>query len=350
LINSISLRVGWLPSRRYLEKRSALFNYFGFYRRVYHEVPVMRVLNIAKWINRRVINIRNELYNPSTIYNIVVVVKLSHPHIESEMMRVNDYGGKIIYDANVNYWEVWGNFDERNSKPTLFQQQSAIAITKLADCIVASSSYLAGIACKYHPRVECIPDNVNLSIYSKIRKHKRQSRLRIVWSGMSFKAEHLTLISPVLEELSDQVELVLVSEKRPSVMDRLPQRLKMHYVPFSDRRYSKLLGQCDVIISPKRLLNSYDLGHSEYKITLGMAAGLPAVASPQQSYMEAISYLQGGIIAKTLDDWHNALKTLNQDLELRSEMGRLARRTVVEKYSTPILARRYADVLDQLAN
>ena len=81
---------------------------------------------------------------------------------------------------------------------------------------------------------------------------------------------------------------------------------------FSERRYAEELRRSDVIIAPKRLVNAYELGHTEFKITPGMAVGLPAVASPQQSYVEAISDRGGGILAEDVGRWSDALDRLSE--------------------------------------
>jgi glycosyltransferase involved in cell wall biosynthesis len=98
-----------------------------------------------------------------------------------------------------------------------------------------------------------------------------------------------------------------------------------------------------VIISPKRLVNGYEVGHTEWKITLGMAAGLPAAASPQRSYVEALEG-GGGIVADSPQDWVAAFASL-RDPNLRGELGHRARATVEERYSTPVVARRYGEFL-----
>ena len=119
------------------------------------------------------------------------------------------------------------------------------------------------------------------------------------------------------------------------------------FVEFSLRRYARVLRESDVIVSPKRLINGYELGHTEWKITLGMAAGLPAVASQQRSYVEAIGYRGGGIVVDKPEEWLNALERLREP-GLREELGHRARETVVERYATPVVARQYADLLTSL--
>jgi glycosyltransferase involved in cell wall biosynthesis len=144
----------------------------------------------------------------------------------------------------------------------------------------------------------------------------------------------------VLASLPD-AELLLVTDEPPSCLAELERAITCRVVPFSHRRYARTLLDCDVIISPKRLVNAYELAHTEYKITLGMAVGLPALASPQQSYREAIEHRGGGIVAHDDDDWRTAFERLRDPAE-RRELGRRAQETVAARYDTAVIARRYA--------
>jgi glycosyltransferase involved in cell wall biosynthesis len=122
-----------------------------------------------------------------------------------------------------------------------------------------------------------------------------------------------------------ELELVVASNERPAELAELERVVPCRYVPFSLRGYARELRSCDVIVSPKRLVNGYELGHTEWKITLGMAAGLPAVASPQRSYVEAIEHRGGGIVADGAEEWRAALEQL-RDPAVRAELGERARR------------------------
>lgn len=334
------IRVGWITAANFPHWRWKWFWRLG-------SSTYMRCANIALWMNRNTNDVRNEMYNPNHRYEVVIFAKAMNEPCQAEARRIQGYGGKVIFDANVNYYEVWGEYDIPDTRPTDQQQRDAIAMTKLADWVVADSSYIKGVAEQFNPNVTWIPDNVNLSIYKGQRAHTDTKPVRLIWSGISKKAQHLTLISSVLARLSD-IELWLVSERKPTIIEELPKNIEYRYIRFSDRRYAKSLLHCDIIISPKRLFNAYEMGHTEYKISLGMALGLAAVASPQPSYIEIINESRGGIIAQSESDWYEALNLLINDVELRRSMGARARKMVLERYSTPVVAAQYAELIRQL--
>jgi glycosyltransferase involved in cell wall biosynthesis len=308
----------------------------------------MRAGNVGRWLNANAASLTHELYNPDRRYAVVVFQKMMHRECQAEAEKIRAYGGKVVFDANVNYYEVWGDYFIPGTQPTAEQQRDAQWMTQFADWVVADSSYLQSVIRRITDRVSWIPDNVNLDIYGGERVHAQRTSLQLVWSGIGKKAAHLLLIADVLASLPN-LELVLVVDEPPPCLPDLERALSCRVVRFSDRKYASTLQQADVIISPKRLENAYEIGHTEYKITLGMAAGLPAVASPQHSYIEAISYAGGGVIARTEAEWRDALMKLSTDVALRADLGHRARRTVSERYSTPVVASMYGALLEEIA-
>ena len=305
----------------------------------------MRVGNNARWINRYSPTVWNELYDPRRKYETVIFFKAMDPASQEEAHRIKEGGGRVIFGANVNYYETWGEYDVPGTRPTDQQQRDVIEMTSLADSVIADSSYLLEQVQKHNTNAVWIPDNVNIAVFRGLRTHVERQSLRLVWSGVAKKSQHLLMLRDVLAKLPN-VELVLVSDDRPTAMAELQEVVPCKFVRYSDRQYARILRSCDVIISPKNLNNAYEVGHTEYKITLGMAVGLPPVASPQKSYIEAIEHRGGGIIAETEDDWHCALRNLASDAGMRGRLGEQARLTVLEKYATPVVARSYLDLIE----
>lgn len=307
----------------------------------------MRYFNIASWLNTNTYDIHNEIYNPDKKYEIVVLLKMMDTRCQTEVEKIQHYGGKVIFDANVNYYDIWGNYLVAQTKPTEEQRKQAIWMTTHADCVVADSTYLAGLSMRYNENVVWIPDNVDPSRYSLVKVHKSRRRPVLVWSGTAPKAAHLLSIKDVMTQLPP-AELLVISDREPDCLPDLQSVTECRYEHFSTKTYPRLLVESDIVISPKILNNGYELGHTEFKITTGMAQGLPAVASPQQSYLEAVRHNDGGFIACNMSDWKEALTTLIQDHTLRSEMGARARYTVTERYATAVVAKQYESLFKKM--
>ena len=334
------IRVGWATAATLTAPRATL-------RGLVEASVAMRVTGNARAIERLDPSVRCELYRAGRRYDAVVFCKAMAAAAQAAGAAVHEAGGKVVFDANVNYYEVWGDYELDGTRPTAEQQRDAQAMTLLADLVVADSSYLRDVAAKVNPRVEWVPDNVDTTLFRPGPRRPPREPVRLVWSGMSHKARPLLDLVPVLEPL-DGFELVIVSNGEPPELEELARAVPCRYEPFALRSYAGLLRDCDAIVSPKRLVNAYELAHTEWKITLGMAAGLPAVASPQQSYVEAIGHRGGGIVADSPEEWTEALARLAADRGLREAVGARALETVRERYATPVVARQYLDLLRSL--
>jgi glycosyltransferase involved in cell wall biosynthesis len=307
----------------------------------------MRITNVARWINENAPHVCNEIYRPERKYDVAVFFKAMSERYREEARRVQSYGGRVIFDANVNYYEDWGEYERPEARPTKEQQRDVDAMTRLADHVVADSSYLRQVIEKINPSVTWIPDNVDTTVYCGMREHRAVRPVRIVWSGSSVKAAQPLLLADVLRGLRG-VELDLVTDRVPAAIGEIRALLPTRLIGFSDRWYAWTLRNADIIIAPKRPVSSYEVAHTEYKISLGMAVGLPAVASPQPSYVDAIGYLGGGIVADSDEEWRDALERLAGDHVLRARLGALAQRTIKERYATAVVAPRYLAVLESL--
>jgi glycosyltransferase involved in cell wall biosynthesis len=335
-----SVRVGWVTYDSYPGRKRRFSQLDSF--------NAMRAGNVGRWINDHRPDIHNEVYVPGRRYNVVVFQKMMDGRCQQEAAAIQASGGKVIFDANVNYYDIDGDYIIPGTQPTEQQQEDATRMTRLADWVVADSSYLAGVVARFTPHVTWIADNVNFEIYKGLRDHRPSATLRMIWSGISKKAAHLLEAADAFAAVRG-LELILVTDDAPGCLAELERAVPCTVLRFSDRAYARALMSADVIISPKRIVNAYERGHTEYKITLGMAVGLPAVASPQPSYIEAIGAYGAGMIARTTDDWVAALSQLRSDAALRARLGAMARRTVRERYSTPVIAAQYLHVLTRLA-
>src|SRR5919199_1647226 len=151
------LRVGWATSA-----------WFATPRPSFRSLPppvAMRVANVARWINRNDRGVHNELYDPGRRYDIVVFVKAMDGRTQAEAERIKRRGGRVVFDANVNYYEIWGEYEVPGTEPTPEQRRDAIAMTKLADWVVADSTYLLGVVGKHTDAASWIPDNVDTHLF-----------------------------------------------------------------------------------------------------------------------------------------------------------------------------------------
>jgi hypothetical protein len=259
----------------------------------------------------------------------------------------------VIFDANVNYYEVYGPEHYTGMLPTPEQTGVATEITRRASAVIADSEFLEGLCRRHNARVCWIPDSVRMDLVPAYAPWVSNGKpLRLLWSGEAVKLFELLAVEPVLRRFRSWIELVLVTndltalsrwragyrERFEDLLGVVPHRIvAFRSIPALLQVYAA----GGLVISPRFLDNSYNLGHTEWKITLGMACGRLAVCSAVPSY-ERVAERSGGRgirICRTPEEWESVLDALLAGkLELGDEEA--AARAVVERhYATDVVAR-----------
>lgn len=348
LFKKKGISVGWIVSQNFCDSRAC--------RPMWPRKPQIKMRHrpVDFFINYKQ-GVTSELYNPKRRYDVVVFLKIMSDRAKVEAEKIKRYGGKVIFDANVNYYEVWGDYPVPGTLPTKEQKKQAIWMTENADFVVADSSYIRDVCLKYNDNVLWIPDSMDtVDEYKGLKKHVEKDRMTLIWSGQAKKAYHFELIEECLYHYANKIKLLIVSNEKPGVYDfpdvvgRMKNKLNCETRAWDPGRYPADLLESDVIISPKILNNGYESGHSEYKITLGMAQRLPVIASNQRSYIEAFNGREAGFICEDENGWYDALGCLLDSATKRQEMGDVARGCVEEGYSVVVTSKKFLEVFKKL--
>jgi glycosyltransferase involved in cell wall biosynthesis len=326
-------------------------------------VGLARYAWLAAHVNARPeLGLHHEVYRRWRRYDGLVFLKSMGPRSLALLRRCRECGTVTVFDANVNYYERSGVEYYQRMLPSAEQTVQAVAITEAADGVIADSEFVLARCLRHNPSATWIPDSVAMELVPPIAPWRRAGApLRLLWSGEAVKLFEILAIEDVLGRYARHVELVLVTNalsalerwhdgwraRFEALLARVPHRL----VPY--RGIAHLFGvyaQGGVAISPRFLDNSYNLGHTEWKITLAMACGRIAVCSPVPSYVRVAERAGGGGIrvCGTAEEWEAALEALLGDrIDLDAEEA--AARAVVERhYATAVVAPQHSAFLGGL--
>lgn len=277
------------------------------------------------------------------------------PEMAGLARQLKQRGTKIVFDCNVDYLTpASGAFYYEGMAPTEAQRASCVEMLALSDGVIADSSHIQKRLAAAHSRVTWIPDNVRDDMLSAKPRAARIGPLVLQWSGEAVKLFDLLVLKDVLPQFGSRIKLRLVTSDL-AALNRWPvlQReafetflgtVPHEIVPFTTLDdLMKLYDTSDVVLSPRFLDSSYNLGHTEWKITLGMARGCVALCSTQPSYLDVASRANGqGIrVCTSPDDWRAALNELLSD-SFDWASGRAAATDVVTKqYATSVIAEKH---------
>jgi len=361
LINQFRpLRIGWIIGNHLEESR--------FLHRIHVNIggiSLVRYHWIANQINSNPkLKLKYNIYHPWKKYDALIFLKSMGTKSIELIQKYQDLDRPILFDANVNYYQIEGREYYQGMLPTEQQKRDAIAITEAADGIIADSEFIMDRCKKYNSNVCWIPDNIRLDLVPRYKPWKLNGgRLLLLWSGESIKLFELLVIEDILKKYSSCIELILVTNSL-SALDRWYPPLKERFeamlrkvphriIPYkSIEHLFEVYSQGGISISPRFLDNSYNMGHTEWKITLAMACGRMALCSPVPSYLKVACRAEGqGIrICNSIEDWDAALEDI---FYKRIDWGKeeLGAKSVVEKYySTVVIAKKHAEFVNRIVN
>jgi glycosyltransferase involved in cell wall biosynthesis len=255
-------------------------------------------------------------------------------------------GVPIIYDFDDAIWspaQAWINGPFSRLRFT----GKTSTICKLATAITVGNEYLASYARERNPAVSIIPSTIDLAHYPVIAEAPADGRFVVCWTGSTSTLVHFEHARPALEELAARIPLTVkvICSKPPS---RPIAGAEMRFLPWSAESEARDVGDCHVGIMPLPD-DEISRGKCAMKALQYMATGRPVVVSPVGVNSDIVRAGQNGFLARSTEDWVEALLKLAQDPSLRAKLGRGARKTVEQGFRAEISSAKFAAVVDRLA-
>ncbi len=220
-------------------------------------------------------------------------------------------------------------------------------MVRCADAIIAGNSFLAEAAAEWADErsIQVIPTCVDPARYPLAEPMRQGDGVELVWVGSSSTLRGLQVIAPLLEKIGRNVpgvRLKLVCD-RFLTLSHLP----VFPVLWTEANEAAEIARADIGISwlPD---DAWSRGKCGLKVLQYLAAGLPVIANPVGVQIEMVRHGETGILARTPEQWIEAVRRLAEDVELRRRMGRAGRRLVETRYSVAVGAARWIQVLDRL--
>jgi len=304
-----------------------------------------------------------ELYRPWRSYDAVIFLKSFSPDCLQLARELKARNITTVFDLNVDYLSpAVGRFYYNGMAPTKQQRSAASAMVKVCDAVLCASQHIASVVSADNENVYWVPDNVRDDLISRdnLWLPKLDKYIPIVWSGQATKLFELLKIKDVLLSFADNIHLKIITnslgalkkwyEPYEKEFHSMLKQLSHEIIPFTSiDDLMKVYAQGGVCISPRFLDSSYNLGHSEWKITLAMAKGCITLASEQKSYIDVYDRADGhGLrICRSNEEWEAALKAiLDPNFSWKQEQD-AALTVVKDYYSSSVIADQHASIMNK---
>ncbi|MDE9451488.1 CDP-glycerol glycerophosphotransferase family protein [Aliiroseovarius sp. Z3] len=270
-------------------------------------------------------------------------------------------GGRIIYDVG----ELIHDIDEfRQSDRFLSHLDHASDFMVIservrhmidtADQVIVANDALVETLPDADKPIDVVPNSIAsecVTRYSELPDRTSQDgKVRIVYmvesAGCSGNfAQCRDAVASVLER-HPQAELHIIGDADLTAEHtacELP-RIVRHDV-MTGQDLHDLLRKMDINLAPLAPVRYNDCA-SEATILQAALHGVPSIASPAKSYVQAIKDNRNAMIAHSPDDWDAALEKLITDTDYRRHLGATAFKDIVPAYSTARSARLLVDILN----
>ena len=233
----------------------------------------------------------------------------------------------VVYDIDEPLFRpyVSPNSGRLNALKFFGKYDSLIA---LADRVWSVNEAIAEHARPLAKRVDIVPMAVDTERYSP-GPPPSVDPLRIGWMGTRTSQKNLQTLAAPLRRLSAERELLLrVLGDEPMSISGVP----LEFQRWSFAEEIALLRACAIGAVPV-LHDEWSPWKFYFKLVQFMALGIPVVAAAEGSNRDIVEDGVNGLLARTDQEWYEKLRVLAEDADLRSEIGKQARRTALEGFS-----------------
>ena len=239
-------------------------------------------------------------------------------------------------------------------KNSLFQNIESIV--KNSYSVIVSSNYLYQYVKNFNANVFHIHTPIDTRIFRPLNK-KRHDKVFIGWQGVP--ANHLVnlkIIRDVLKQLGKKYDIkfnivsYLGDQRVKKIFRSIEDYVEVDYgldylVPFPE--ISTLISDFDIYLAP--LINSHWYqGKSAIRVGIGMAMGIPVVASPVGEQKYVVRHRINGFLARTQEEWYRYIGMLIEDDGLRREIGMAGRETAETELSLAVCGKKLLKILTKV--
>lgn len=265
------------------------------------------------------------------------------PAIFEQLIHLRKVPYIVDYDDAIHH-----NYDQHSAWPVrLVLRNKLNELVSRASAITVGNDYLARWACgQGASHVEIVPTVVDLNRYAKRSFYGNNTEFRIGWIGSPATAKYIWLVRDTFIRLAQTtpIRLVVVGA---NLHEDFGVPMECH--EWKEETEVSILSTLDAGIMP--LPDSpWERGKCGYKLIQYMASGLPIIASPVGVNKEIVEHGVNGFLAANLDEWGDALRTLQSDPMLRESFGCAGRKKVENKYCIQETAPRVAELLINISN
>jgi glycosyltransferase involved in cell wall biosynthesis len=268
-----------------------------------------------------------QLRNYDTVYIFLWVTPFGPPFFEALYSKISR---KMIFD--IDDLVFLGKSSANNSWISKIKgKQKPIYLMKHAHHVITCTPYLDKFVRQFNQNTTDISSTINTHTYQPINTYQNDHKIILGWSGSHSTAKYLYLLKDVFIELNRRVPFKLLVMGAQSFEI---EGVEVEVVPWSEAAEIPTIQRFDIGLYPLPD-EEWVHGKSGLKALQYMAMGVPTVASRIGEAIERViaDGESGFLVRGYKEEWLEKLTLLIENPTMREKIGKMGRKTVVEKYS-----------------
>lgn len=274
----------------------------------------------------------------------LVVIQRDYPRLVNQFLQLvqdaQELNLPIVFEIDDLLWELPPEHPDRISH---YYTDALLPMTFaawMADAVTVSTPEIEDYLHFLNPRIEVLQNYLNLSQWDFREAHPAAEKIQVNvgFIGGDSHLPDLLMVAPVLVELfeyyANRLKFTVWGMKPPVELVGNPAVEWKTIKPGDYQVYaSHLLKQHELDIAIAPLQDSlFNRSKSSNKYLEYTALGLPVIASDLEPFARVIEPGVTGLLAKSLGDWRDHLRTLIENPDLRLEIARAAQETVRQNW------------------
>ncbi len=267
-------------------------------------------------------------------FDVVVVRRpQADPELMDGLVACVAFGARVILDLEADFTQMPAAHPDytrlgvgAGKKAKVYQDA-----LRLAHLICAQSQTLARTLRSAGYPVTVMPPGWSRNNRLWNKAVPPREALTIGWIGAPGQVDDVAEIRrPVLRLLREfpQTQLVIGGDPQVAELFRaLPKDRKQFLPPVSFEEQPYLMSQVDILLVPQQA-TPFNATVSDLRLMEAGIRGVPWIASPLPAYE---SWGEGGVLARTPDEWYASLRALIVSPERRAELGAAGRQQAEER-------------------